>query len=69
MPNVLIIHLQRIAFNMETFQNEKINSYCEFPNLLDLSPYSFDGVMGKEGLLKTAEEKAQFEEEIKKLAS
>ena len=43
---------------METFQNEKINSYCEFPNVLDLYPYSYHGVMEKEGLLKTAEEKA-----------
>jgi ubiquitin carboxyl-terminal hydrolase 34 len=30
-PNVIIIHLQRIVFNMDTFINEKINSRFEFP--------------------------------------
>ena len=30
-PNVLIVHLQRILFNFDTFRNDKINSYFEFP--------------------------------------
>lgn len=47
-PNVLIVHLQRIIFNFETFRNDKINSYFEFPNVLDLKPYSFTEVMRKE---------------------
>ena len=33
-PNVLIVHLQRIVFNFDTFQNDKINSRFEFPNIL-----------------------------------
>jgi ubiquitin carboxyl-terminal hydrolase 34 len=40
-PNVLIVHLQRICFDFDTYQNDKINSYFEFPDYLDLSPYSF----------------------------
>ena len=40
---------------METFNNEKINSYVEFPNILDLKPYSFYEVMAKENRLKTPE--------------
>lgn len=39
LPNVLILHLQRIVFNLDTFMNEKINSRLEFPNKLDLSAY------------------------------
>lgn len=55
-PNILIVHLQRICFNFDTFQNDKINSFCEFPNVLDLKPYSFHEVMGKEGRLKSQTE-------------
>ena len=44
-PNVLIVHLQRIIFNFDTFQNDKINQYFEFPQLLDLSPYDYYEVM------------------------
>jgi len=51
-PNILIVHLQRICFNFDTFQNDKVNSFCSFPNVLDLKPYSFHEVMGKEGRLK-----------------
>lgn len=50
-PNVLIVHLQRIIFNFDTFRNDKINSYFEFPYHLDLTPYSFYDVMKKEGRL------------------
>ncbi len=48
-PNVLIVHLQRIQFNFDTFQNEKINSLFDFPNVLDLKDYSFKKIMNEEG--------------------
>jgi len=32
LPNVLILHLQRLVYNLETFENEKINSKLEFPH-------------------------------------
>lgn len=51
-PNVLIVHLQRIIFNFDTFQNDKINQLFEFPKELDLTPYSYYAVMGKENRLK-----------------
>eukprot|EP00349_Pseudokeronopsis_sp_Brazil_P001102 CAMPEP_0202964448 /NCGR_PEP_ID=MMETSP1396-20130829/8531_1 /ASSEMBLY_ACC=CAM_ASM_000872 /TAXON_ID= /ORGANISM="Pseudokeronopsis sp., Strain Brazil" /LENGTH=225 /DNA_ID=CAMNT_0049686561 /DNA_START=316 /DNA_END=993 /DNA_ORIENTATION=+ len=47
-PNVLIIHLQRIVFNFDTFMNDKINSRFEFPTILNLKPYSFKEVMDSE---------------------
>ena len=52
-PNILIVHLQRICFNFDTFQNDKVNSFCSFPNVLDLDPYTFHTVMGKENRLKS----------------
>jgi len=30
-PNVLIVHLQRIVFNFDTFQNDKLNQHFDFP--------------------------------------
>ena len=41
MPNVLIVHLQRITLSYETFENEKLNNKLEFPKILDLNKYSF----------------------------
>ncbi|CAD8084108.1 unnamed protein product [Paramecium sonneborni] len=42
LPNVLILHLQRIVFNLDTFMNEKINSRLEFPINLDLAQYTIN---------------------------
>ena len=36
MPNVLVVHLQRIVFSFDTLANDKVNSRFEFPNVLDL---------------------------------
>lgn len=63
-PNVLIVHLQRIIFNFDTFQNNKINSMFKFPPVLDLKPYSYYDVMSREGRLtkkKDDEEEATDE--------
>lgn len=63
-PNVLIVHLQRIVFNFDTFRNDKINSMFKFPPVLDLKPYSYYDVMGREGRLpKKSEGKESDEEE------
>lgn len=51
-PNVLIVHLQRIVFNFDTFQNDKLNQHFDFPRQLDLRPYSYYEVMGRENRLK-----------------
>ena len=61
-PNVLIVHLQRIIFNFDTFQNDKMNQYYEFPKHLDLAPYSYYEVMGKENRLPKKKEGEQDEE-------
>jgi ubiquitin C-terminal hydrolase len=61
-PNVLIVHLQRIVFNFDSFKNDKLNSYFEFPYQLDLKPYSFYEVMKKENRIKDPKEGEEDEE-------
>ena len=41
-PHVLVIHLQRIVFNLDTFINEKITTKHEFPMNFNLHPYTLD---------------------------
>lgn len=43
MPNVLILHLNRICLDFETFMPKKINTRLEFPKILDLKKYSCKG--------------------------
>ncbi len=40
LPNTLIFHLKRFALDYTTFQTYKINSYCEFPDVLDMGKYT-----------------------------
>lgn len=49
LPNILILHLQRIVYNFDLYANEKINSRLEFPHLLSLEPYTRDAVLRQEG--------------------
>jgi hypothetical protein len=36
----LIFHLKRFGLDYQTFESYKINSYCEFPELLDMKKYT-----------------------------
>ena len=47
-PNVLIVHLQRIVFNFDTFRNDKVNQFFEFPEVLNLKPYSYHDVISRD---------------------
>lgn len=47
LPNYLIVHLQRMCFNYDKFENEKVNTRWEFPNALNLYPYSLDRQKGQ----------------------
>jgi ubiquitin C-terminal hydrolase len=42
LPNILIMHLQRIGYNYDTGLNEKDNSRLEFPEVLNLKQYSIE---------------------------
>ena len=62
LPNILIVHLQRIVFNLDTLMNEKINSKLEFPFELNLEPYTVEGIQWREAK-KKAEDNPNKEEE------
>ena len=59
LPNVLIIHLQRISYNYETDRQEKINSRLEFPKELNLKQYTIEEKMANDFREK---QKGKFEE-------
>ncbi len=48
LPNVLIVHLQRITLDYDTWQNVKINTRLEFPSRLNLKPYMEDSLLKKD---------------------
>ena len=50
LPNILIVHLQRIVYDMETFMLMKIHSRLEFPQELNLEPYTVEGIKIREEL-------------------
>lgn len=66
-PNVLFVHLQRIIFSFETFNNEKINTKFEFPHTLDLRPYSYKGVAEKENIARVDLDSIPDDDEGKKI--
>jgi len=57
------VHLQRIGFNFETFETDKVNTLCKFPTMLDLKPYSYFEVMKEEGRLKKEESSETTEQD------
>lgn len=48
LPNMLIVHLQRLYFDFDLLQNQKLNSRIEFPNVLNLKPYMLNEVLKQE---------------------
>lgn len=57
---MLMVHLQRIIFDFDTFQNVKLNSRLEFPNVLNLKPYMLSEIMKQEkDLLKKSQKAAK----------
>jgi len=40
LPNQLLIVLKRFHFDLDMMQKIKINSYCEFPEKIDLRQYT-----------------------------
>jgi len=63
LPNVLIIHLQRIVFDLDTLMNQKINSRLEFPFELNLEPYTKEGLEWREKAKDKKKKKPQQTEQ------
>ena len=48
LPNVILMNLQRIQFNLDTLTNEKINSRLEFPKRINLKSFCTDSITKEE---------------------
>ena len=48
LPKVLVVHLKRFEFSYETLTHSKLNQYFEFPEELDVFPFTGEGVAGAE---------------------
>ena len=49
LPATLVLHLKRFELNYDTFQKQKVNSRCEFPHVLDMYPYTLEGLRTGDG--------------------
>ena len=68
MPNVLIVQEQRIEFT-DAGEQRKVNSRFEFPEILDLSPYSFKAQSAQgTATAENEEEKAELEALLEQVA-
>lgn len=47
MPNILMVHLQKIVFNFDTLMNEKIADRFEFPTYLNMENYTISKICEK----------------------
>lgn len=50
MPNILMVHLQKIVFNFDTLMNEKIADRFEFPTYLNMENYSISKIAEKHNI-------------------
>ena len=50
MPNILMIHLQKIVFNFDTLLNEKIADRFEFPTMINMENYNIRKIVNKYGI-------------------
>ena len=44
LPNTLFVHLKRFEFDLDTMRKQKLNDYCEFPHLLNMEPFTKEGI-------------------------
>ena len=49
-PNFLMVHLQKIIFDLSSLMNKKISDKYEFPDYLDLEPFHLANIMAKYGI-------------------
>jgi len=54
LPKHLILVLKRFEFDYDMMQKMKVNAYCEFPEVLNMEPYTQEGLKRRE---KKSEEK------------
>lgn len=65
LPNVLIVHLQRMFYNYEIDRNEKINSRLEFPKTLNLKDYTAEELTRRIASKKSQSESSESDPAFK----
>lgn len=48
LPPTVVINLKRFEFNLHTMERIKINEYCEFPETIDMRPWTKEGIEERE---------------------
>lgn len=48
LPPTLILHLKRFEFDLDLMKKIKVNDSCEFPIVLNMEPYTRDGIERRE---------------------
>ena len=46
LPEILTITIKRFEFDFETMEKRKLNTYCSFPEVLNVQPYTREGIDG-----------------------
>ena len=69
LPNILIVHLQRFAFNFDTLMNEKIHTKLEFPKMIDMTHYTEEGFENKSSSKKIQESSLEAKKHIERKPS
>lgn len=62
LPNILILVLKRFEFDFDTMQRFKVNDYCEFPQDLNMLPYTQGFLKKKENNKDELSEEALMNE-------
>lgn len=55
-PNVLIVHLQRIIFDLDVLMNVKINTWYEFQQFMNLNEFTYENYLKNKGKKDKKEE-------------
>ena len=63
MPNTLFLVLKRFEFDFDRMCKVKVNDYCEFPNELDMAPFS-QQELARQDLIRKMEEKSMAVEDL-----
>ena len=63
LPKHLILVLKRFEFDYEVMQKMKVNDYCEFPEEINMEPYTQEGISRREKKQKAEENKEEIDEE------
>jgi hypothetical protein len=63
LPKHLILVLKRFEFDYDTMQKMKVNDYCEFPEEINMEPYTQEGLSRREKRRAADEKGEEIDEE------